>query len=118
MGGVSSGYGVRLSYHRRDRTEVDGIARALGDRSLRLFLNRWYLTPEQYRTLCNCAAVAVMIGPDGLARWRRRERYLAIASAGLRSDLSRDPALVAKRRTRVPLSPTQHSDRSAGRGGR
>src|SRR5262245_17161890 len=57
-----------LSYHWRDRARVEELARALGDRGLRVFLDRWYLTPglpwpQRLETaLRDCRAVVVCVG--------------------------------------------------------
>ena len=62
-------YDVFLSYHWRDHAYVEGIARALRDRNLHVFLDRWYLHPgrpwtqELETVMRGCRAVAVCIGP-------------------------------------------------------
>ena len=38
-------YDVFLSYNWREHAAVEAIARALRDRELRVFLDRWYLVP-------------------------------------------------------------------------
>jgi TIR domain len=43
----SSGYDVLLSYNSRDHVRVESIARALTERGLWVFLDRWYLVPGQ-----------------------------------------------------------------------
>jgi hypothetical protein len=84
MGTSPATFDVFFSYHWQDRLEVDQIARALRERGLRVFLDRWYLTPgvswvdRLASALRSCDAVAVMIGPHGLGRWQQRERDLAL----------------------------------------
>jgi len=64
------------------------VARTLTARGLRVFLDRWYLTPGQpwpqalERTLACCHAVAVFLGADGLGPWQQRERDLALDRQG------------------------------------
>ncbi len=40
-------FDVFLSYHWRDQREVDALARKLREQGLKVFLDRWYLTPGQ-----------------------------------------------------------------------
>ncbi|HSX77740.1 MAG TPA: toll/interleukin-1 receptor domain-containing protein, partial [Candidatus Saccharimonadia bacterium] len=62
-------YDVFLSYHWRDHSHVDAIARALRDLRLQVFLDRWYLHPgrpwpqELEVVLGACRAVAIFVGP-------------------------------------------------------
>src|SRR5262249_31897894 len=84
MGTSQVPYDVFFSYHWQDRVEAEQIAHALQDRDLRVFLDRWYLTPglswvDRLATALNsCGAVAVLIGPHGLGRWQQRESDLAL----------------------------------------
>jgi Tol biopolymer transport system component len=84
VGATSSGYDVFFSYHWQDHAEAEQIARALHERGLRVFLDRWYLTPglswvNGLATALNSGgAVAVIIGPHGMGRWQQRERDLAL----------------------------------------
>lgn len=77
------GYDLFLSYHWRDRDEVEQLARALRQEGLEVFLDRWYLVPglrwqtALERVLLSCRAVAVLIGPHGLGSWQQREKELA-----------------------------------------
>jgi WD40 repeat protein len=77
-------YDVFLSYHWRDHSAVEQVARALCDHGLRVFLDRWYLTPglawpqALERTLEQCRAVAVFVGPEPLGSWQLREYFLAL----------------------------------------
>jgi tetratricopeptide (TPR) repeat protein/KaiC/GvpD/RAD55 family RecA-like ATPase len=77
-------YDVFLSYHWRDHQEVEKVARALKDRGLKPFLDRWYLVPGKSWTvtlekiLGECRAVAVFLGPNGMGRWQQREKELAL----------------------------------------
>src|ERR687886_658918 len=77
-------YDAFLSYNWRDRSAVEGIARALKDRGLDVFLDRWYLVAgrpwveELESTLAQCRAAAVFVGPNGMGRWQQREKELAL----------------------------------------
>lgn len=77
-------FDVFFSYSTRDHAAVERVARALTDGGLRVFLDRWYLTPGRpwpqalERTLDACNAVAVFIGAEGLGHWQQRERDLAL----------------------------------------
>src|SRR5437870_13497300 len=77
-------YDVFLSYHWRDHSAVEQVARALCDHGLRVFLDRWYLTPglawlqALEHTLEQCRAVAVFVGPEPLGSWQLREYSLAL----------------------------------------
>ncbi len=77
-------YDVFLSYSWQDRAMVEPIAKALRQRGIDPFLDRWYLTPGQpwitalQGVLDRCKAVAVLIGPQGLGRWQQREAQLAL----------------------------------------
>ena len=60
-------FDVFLSYHWRDRREVESLAQTLHQEGLKVFLDRWYLTPGQSwpqaleRALTSCIAVAVWV---------------------------------------------------------
>jgi WD40 repeat protein len=82
-------YDVFVSYHWRDRPQVEGIARALREKhNLHPFLDRWYLIPGQpwpkvlQDVLNKCRAVAVFIGPGEFGPWQQREIYLALERQG------------------------------------
>lgn len=81
---MAGAFDVFFSYSVRDHAAVEGTARALTDAGLRVFLDRWYLTPGQpwpqalERTLAACSAVAVFIGAEGLGPWQQRERDIAL----------------------------------------
>jgi energy-coupling factor transporter ATP-binding protein EcfA2 len=84
IGDSGNQYDVFLSYHSRDHVAVERVAHALTDRGLRVFLDRWYLTPglawpqALERSLEQCRAVAVFVGPEGLGPWQLREQSLAL----------------------------------------
>ncbi len=75
---------VFLSYSWRDREAVESVGRALEERGLSVFLDRWYLVPGRpwqqvlEEKTSSCRAVAVFIGPEGLGRWQQREKELAL----------------------------------------
>src|SRR5215475_7628768 len=66
-------YDAFLSYHWRDRAQVEDLARSLGDRGVHAFLDRWYFIPglpwpqRLEAALRDCRAVVVCVG--GPARW-------------------------------------------------
>jgi len=77
-------YDVFLSYHNADRDAAEALARRLRQERLEPFLDRWYLIPgrpwlealEEALT-ASCACV-VLLGPQGLGRWQRREMWVAL----------------------------------------
>ena len=77
-------YDLFVSYHWRDREAVESVARELAARDLKVFLDRWYLIPGQSwvaaleRTLSECKAFAIFLGPHGMGRWQQREKELAL----------------------------------------
>lgn len=77
-------YDVFFSYHSEDRDSVTRLADACQARGLKVFLDRWYLTPGQdwQRALANalshCRAVAICLGPHGMGTWQQREIGLAL----------------------------------------
>jgi TIR domain len=77
-------YDVFLSYYWRDHSAVEQVARALCDHGLHVFLDRWYLTPGLAwpqvleRSLEQCHAVAVFVGPEPLGSWQVRESFMAL----------------------------------------
>lgn len=81
---MTGSFDVFFSYSTRDHAAVERVARALTDAGLRIFLDRWYLTPGQpwpkalEQTLDACNAVAVFISGEGLGPWQQRERDLAL----------------------------------------
>jgi WD40 repeat protein len=81
---VADSFDVFFSYSTRDHAAVERVARDLTGYGIRVFLDRWYLTPGQpwpqalEQTLAACNAVAVFIGPEGLGPWQQRERDLAL----------------------------------------
>jgi TIR domain len=77
-------YDVFLSYHWRDHAYVEGIARALRNRGLHVFLDRWYLHPgrpwpqELETVMQGCRSVAVCVGPGEMGPWQQREMNMAL----------------------------------------
>ena len=77
-------FDVFFSYHWRDHEAVEAVARVLRDQGLKVFLDRWYLTPGQpwpqalEQALHGCRAVAVFVGPQALGPWQLREKDLAL----------------------------------------
>jgi WD40 repeat protein len=76
-------FDVFLSYNRLDSAPVERLARRLERAGVKLFLDRWALTPgrpwqqEAFAALQTARACAVFIGSAGLGDWAREE--LAIA---------------------------------------
>jgi WD40 repeat protein len=77
-------FDVFLSHSRDDRDAVERLGRALRDRGLTVFVDRWYLVAGQSwpetleRHLRDCRAVAVCIGASGMGPWQQREHYKAL----------------------------------------
>jgi WD40 repeat protein len=77
-------YDVFLSYHWRDHDAAERLARTLDTRELRVFLDRWYLTPglpwpqALEQALERCRAVVICVGPEGMGPWQMREHFLAL----------------------------------------
>ncbi|THI84697.1 MAG: TIR domain-containing protein [Nitrospira sp. CG24A] len=75
---------IFLSYHWRDHAQVEALAQRLHEQKLRVFLDRWYLTPGQSwpkaleSAIAQCKAVAVCIGQGEMGPWQQREQYLAL----------------------------------------
>jgi hypothetical protein len=75
---------VFLSYHWRDHDAAERLARTLDTRGLRVFLDRWYLTPGLLwpqaleKALEQCQAVVICVGPEGMGPWQMREHFLAL----------------------------------------
>jgi formylglycine-generating enzyme required for sulfatase activity len=81
-----------LSYNTLDHRAVERLARALKDRDLTVFLDRWELVPGRSWPdaleghIRRCRSAAVLLGPSGMGPWQQREHYLALDRQ------ARDPA--------------------------
>ena len=110
MGGGETPFDVFFSYHWRDHAPVEAVARTLTERGLRVFLDRWYLTPGQpwpqalERTLACCHSVAVFLGADGLGPWQQRERDLALDRQGREPGFPVIPVLLTRSRPGAGVS--------------
>jgi sugar lactone lactonase YvrE len=99
---VAGSFDVFFSYSTRDHAAVERIARELTERGIRVFLDRWYLTPGQpwpqalEQKLAACGAVAVFIGSDGLGPWQQRERDLALDRQGCEAGFPVIPVLLTR----------------------
>jgi hypothetical protein len=77
-------FDVFLSYNTLDHAAVERIARALKDRDLTVFLDRWELVsgrpwPDALEEhLSRCRSAAVVLGPSGMGPWQQREHYLVL----------------------------------------
>jgi WD40 repeat protein/energy-coupling factor transporter ATP-binding protein EcfA2 len=77
--GVEHAYDAFISYNSKDYNEAQLVARALIARDLRVAWGREYLQPGVpwlevlEKTLDSSKAIVVLIGPDGLGLWQRRE---------------------------------------------
>ena len=64
---MTAKFDVFLSYHWRDQKEVLELAKKLQEQDLKVFLDRWYLTPGQpwpqklEHVLATCGSVAVQL---------------------------------------------------------
>lgn len=79
-----SAFDVFLSYSHADQEAVERLGRALRDRGLTVFVDRWYLVAGQSwpealeKHLRDCRAVAVCIGAGEMGEWQKREHYKAL----------------------------------------
>ena len=109
---------VFFSYNTVDHAAVTRVARAMGERGICVFLDRWYLAAGQpwpqalERTLAACNAVAVFIGAEGLGPWQQRERDLALDRQGREPGLSRHSRAADQRRSGPGIPQAQHLGRS------
>lgn len=93
-------YDLFVSYHWRDRAAAEGLAQALNEHGLKVFLDRWYLVPGQRwqsaleKVLLSCRAVTVLLGPHGLGNWQQREKELALDRQAREADFPVIPALL------------------------
>ncbi|MFA7241547.1 MAG: tetratricopeptide repeat protein [Sulfuricellaceae bacterium] len=89
-----------LSYTWRDAAAVEALARELEKREVRVFLDRWYLTPGQpwqdelEAQLAQCDAVAVCLGPHGMGNWQQREKGAALIRQGVQPGFPVIPVLL------------------------
>jgi hypothetical protein len=73
-----------ISYNWQDQAAVEALARALEQRRLRVFLDRWSLIPGRpwqpalEGKIKSCRAVAVVLGEYGMGPWQQREANLAL----------------------------------------
>lgn len=100
--GLARAFDVFFSYSTRDHAAVERIARDLTGYGIRIFLDRWYLTPGQpwpqalEQTISACSAVAVFIGGEGLGPWQQRERDLALDRQGREPGFPVIPVLLTR----------------------
>jgi hypothetical protein len=82
----SAEFDVFVSYNTFDHTAVERLARALTERGLTVFRDRWELVSGRPWSdaleghLAHCRATAVVLGPSGLDPWQQRERSLALCA--------------------------------------
>jgi WD40 repeat protein/energy-coupling factor transporter ATP-binding protein EcfA2 len=73
-----------ISYNRRDQLQIEIIARALREKGLDVFFDRWYLAPgtswaeELEAVLGRVGAAAVFVGPGEMGPWQQREKNFAL----------------------------------------
>jgi tetratricopeptide (TPR) repeat protein len=95
-------YDIFLSYNQQDHKAVETVATALRQRNVKVFLARWYLAPGQpwidvlERTLGECRAVAIFLGPHGLGRWQQREKEVALERHAREPDFPVIPVLLPR----------------------
>ena len=93
-------YDVFLSYSWRDHEAVEVVARELTARELRVFLDRWYLTPGQsWRRelegkLEQSAGAVIFLGASGLGNWQERELDVALDRQAQGDDFPVIPVLL------------------------
>ena len=93
-------YDVFFSYNSQDHTAVQAIARAMQERELTVYLDRWYLVPGRpwyeglEQALGACRAVAVFLGPQGMGRWQQPEAYLSLDRQTRAADFAVVPVLL------------------------
>jgi hypothetical protein len=110
-------YDVFLSYHWRDHAHVEGIARALRDHDLHVFLDRWYLHPgrpwpqELETVMRGCRAVAVCVGPGEMGPWQQREVNMALERQARELEFPVIPVLLPRCRPGIRVSGSKHVDR-------
>lgn len=93
-------YDVFLSYNSADHALVEPVARALKEKGLRPFLDRWHLVPGRSwvdvleTIIAECSAVAVFVGGHELGRWQQRERMAALDRQAVETDFPVIPVLL------------------------
>jgi formylglycine-generating enzyme required for sulfatase activity/energy-coupling factor transporter ATP-binding protein EcfA2 len=98
---VAPEFDVFLSYHWRDQGAVLALADQLRKQNLKVFLDRWYLTPGQpwpqelECVLASCGAVAVCVGPGEMGPWQQREKVFALERQGREPGFPVIPVLLA-----------------------
>ncbi len=97
---VTSTYDAFLSYNSRDHAIVERVAKELGNRQCRCFVDRWYLQPGRdwvealERALSTSRSVAMFVGPGEMGRWQQRERAWALDQLAGRNDFPVIPVLL------------------------
>lgn len=95
-----SAYDAFLSYNSLDHVVVERVAKELGARQCKCFVDRWYLQPGRdwvealERALSSSRSVAMFIGPHEMGRWQQRERAWALDQLAGRSDFPVIPVLL------------------------
>lgn len=77
-------FDIFFSYNSKDRLYVERIGKELIENNVKVFIDKWYLTPgldwantlEQHLTTCK--AIAIFIGPHGFGDWQQREKWIAL----------------------------------------
>ncbi len=98
---MSIEFDVFLSYHWRDQKEVEALAKKLREQDLKVFLDRWYLTPGQpwpqklEQVLASCGAVAVCAGPGEMGPWQQLEMNVALERQGKEAGFPIIPVLLS-----------------------
>lgn len=91
---------VFLSYNRRDEAVAHRIGDSLRAAGLRVFLDRWELTPGQdwlprlESALSDCGSIAVVLGPHGIGAWQSREVQVALDRKAREPDFPVVPVMV------------------------
>ncbi|MEU6799874.1 toll/interleukin-1 receptor domain-containing protein, partial [Streptomyces neyagawaensis] len=97
---MESSYDVFASYRRQDGQAVQTIATRLRDQGLKVWFDRWSLTPGLpwqpaiETAVAQCRTIAVFIGPPGIGGWQEREMRQALDRQVQDSDLRVIPVLL------------------------
>lgn len=93
-------YDAFFSYNSLDHAIVERVAKELGIRQCKCFVDRWYLQPGRdwvealERALSSSRSVAMFIGPHEMGRWQQRERAWALDQLAGKSDFPVIPVLL------------------------
>lgn len=99
-----------LSYDSRSRDAVTAVAKALGQREVPVFLDRFALQPglpwgpELEAALRTCTSVAAFLGPHPMGNWQQREVFMALDRQTREPEFPVVPVLLPGAGSDPPLS--------------